>query len=82
VDTASLIDSILAAAAVLLIPYLLYRVARWARARTTGAYVLGVALAPVIAAGSVVDPDSRIVNEAKQEKKHEDDDAGDPPNAE
>ena len=77
-----LVDSVLAAVVVLLIPYLLYRVARWSRARTTGAYVLGVALAPVIAAGSAVDPDSRIVNEARQEKKHEEDDAGDPPNDE
>jgi hypothetical protein len=78
----SFISSLLAAVAVLLVPYLLYRVARWARARPTGAYVLGAALAPVIAAGSVVDPDSRIVNEAKQSKEHEEDDAGDPPNDE
>ena len=78
-DTESLVASVLAAAAVLLIPYLLYRVARWARARTTGAYVLGAALSPIIAAGSVVDPDSRVVNAAKQLKRQEDDDAGDPP---
>jgi hypothetical protein len=82
VDTTSFVASLLAAVAVLLIPYLLYRVARWARARTTGAYVLGVVLAPVIAAGSVVDPDSRIVNEAKQNKEREEDDSGDPPNDE
>jgi hypothetical protein len=80
VDVNSLVASVLAAVAVLLIPYLLYRVARWARARTTGAYVLGVALSPIIAAGSVVDPDSRVVNEAKQLKRQEEDDAGDPPN--
>ncbi len=79
-DADSLVTSVLAAAAVLLIPYLLYRVARWARARTTGAYVLGAALSPIIAAGSVVDPDSRVVNEAKQLKRQEEDDAGDPPN--
>lgn len=79
-DIASLVASLLAAVVALLIPYLLYRVARWARARTTGAYVLGAALAPIIAAGSVVDPDSRIVNEAKQNKEREEDDAGDPPN--
>jgi len=58
-DTDSLVASVLAAAGVLLIPYLLYRVARWARARATGAYVLAAALSPIIAAGSVVDPDSR-----------------------
>lgn len=79
-DIESFVASLVAAVAVLLVPYLLYRVARWARARTTGAYVLGAALAPIIAAGSVVDPDSRIVNEAKQSKEHEEDDAGDPPN--
>ena len=79
-DADSLVTSVLAAAAVLLIPYLLYRVARWARARTTGAYVLGAAPSPIIAAGSVVDPDSRVVNEAKQLKRQEEDDAGDPPN--
>jgi hypothetical protein len=76
----SLVASILAAIAVLLIPYLLYRVARWARAQSKGAYVLGVALSPIIAAGSVVDPDSRVVNEAKQLKRQEEGDAGDPPN--
>ena len=81
-DIASLVASLLAAVVALLIPYLLYRVARWARARTTGAYVLGAALAPIIAAGSVVDPDSRVVNEAKQNKEREEDDAGDPPNDE
>jgi len=82
VDNPSLLASLLAAVAVLLILYSLYRVARWAWARTTGAYVLGAALAPVIAAGSVVDPDSRIVNEAKQNKQREEDDASDPPNDE
>ncbi len=79
-DTESLVASVLAAVAVLLIPYLLFRVARWARARTTGAYVLAAALSPIIAAGSVVDPDSRVVNEAKQLKGQEENDAGDPPN--
>lgn len=79
-DIDSFVASLLAASAVLLSVYLLYRIARWARKRTTGAYVLGVALAPVIAAGSVVDPDSRIVNEAKQSNERNEDDAGDPPN--
>jgi hypothetical protein len=82
VDIEPFLASLLAAAAVCLIPYFLYRVARWARARTTGAYVLAVGLTPIIAAGSVVDPDSRVVNEAKQQKNREDDDAGDPPNDE
>jgi hypothetical protein len=80
VDSASLVASFLAAVTVVLVPYLLYRVARWARARPTGAYVLGIAFAPFGAAGNVVDPDFRIVNEAKQNKEREEDDAGDPPN--
>lgn len=60
--------------------YVLYRVARWARKRAKGAYVLGAVLAPFIAPGNVTDPDGRIVHQAKQHKKREEDDAGDPPN--
>lgn len=81
-DIESFVASFLAAIAVVLVLYLLYRLARWARARSRGAYVLGIALAPFGAAGNVVDPDFRIVNEAKQNKEHEEDDAGDPPNDE
>ena len=78
-DAASFVASLVAAIAVVLFPYLLYRVARWARAQSKGAYVLGIALAPFGAAGNVADPDFRIVNEAQQNKKREEDDAGDPP---
>ena len=78
-DVASFLASLLAAIAVVLVPYLLYRVARWARAQSKGAYVLGIALAP-FAAGNVADPDFRIVNEAQQNKKREEDDVGDPRN--
>jgi len=81
-NIASVVASLLAAVAVVLVPYVLYRAARWARTRPKGAYVLGVALAPFAAAGNVVDPDFRIVNEANQTKKREEDDAGDPPNDE
>ena len=81
-NAGSLVASILAAVAVVLIFYLLYRVAGWARTRAKGAYVLGIALAPFGAAGNVVDPDFRMVNEAKRDKQHEEDDAGDPPNDE
>ena len=81
-DVASFLASLLAAIAVVLVPYLLYRVARWARAQSKGAYVLGIALAPFGAVGNVADPDFRIVNEAQQNKKREEDDAGDPPNDE
>jgi hypothetical protein len=79
-DPESIVASLAAAVAVLLVPYLLYRMARWARARSTGAYVLGAVFAPFGAAGNVVDPDFRIVNEANQDKRHEEDDPGDPPN--
>ena len=65
-DAASFVASLVAAIAVVLFPYLLYRVARWARAQSKGAYVLGIALAPFGAAGNVADPDFRIVNEAQQ----------------
>ena len=54
--TASLVASFLAAVAVFLVLYLLYRVARWARSQPTGAYVLGVAVAPFIPTGNIVDP--------------------------
>jgi hypothetical protein len=62
-----------------LVVYLLYRLVVWARTRAKGAYVLGAALAPFFALGNVSDPDFRIVNEAKQDRKREEDDPGDPP---
>jgi len=79
----SLLTSVLiASVAVILVLYLLYRLLRWARTRSKGAYVLGAVLAPLGAAGNVSDPDFRIVNEAKQLRKREEDDNGDPPNEE
>ena len=57
-----------------------YRVVTWARRQSKGAYVIGAALAPFIGMGNVVDPDFRIVQEAKQLKKREEDDPGDPSN--
>ena len=59
-NVASLLASLLAAIAVVVVPYLLYRVALWARAQSKGAYVLGIALAPFGAVGNVADPDFRI----------------------
>jgi hypothetical protein len=53
----------------------------WARRRSKGAYIIGAALAPIIALGSVVDPTLRNVQEAKQLKNREDDEPGDPPDA-
>ena len=64
----------------ILLVYCLYRLVVWARTRAKGAYVLGAALAPFMGFGNVSDPDFRIVNEAKQHKKREEDDGGDPPN--
>lgn len=62
------------------LPYVLYRVVRWARTRAKGAYALGAVLLPLGAFGNVSDPDNRIVQEAKELKKREEDNAGDPPN--
>ena len=53
-------------------------VVHWARRRSRRAYVIGAVLAPFMT-GNVVDPDFRIVQEAKQLKKREEDDSGDPP---
>jgi len=57
---------------------LLYKIAIWARRRASGAYVLGAFLIPLGGMGNVSDPDFKIVNEAQQIKKKEEDDTGDP----
>ncbi len=44
--------------------------------------MLGAVLVPLGAVGNVGDPDFQIVNEAKQHKKREEDNPGDPPNDE
>jgi len=81
--TSTLTDALLAAGAVAIFfcsaILCLYRVVVWARRRAKSAYVIGAALAPLIALGKVTDPDFRIVQEAKQLKKRDEDDAGDPP---
>ena len=80
-DLATVVTGVvIAVTALFLVLYLLYRIARWARTRATGAYVLGALFAPLGAAGNVSDPDFRLVNEAKQRREHEEDDPGDPPN--
>ena len=53
----------------------------WARTRATGAYVFGALFSPFMGVGDAVDPDFRIVNETKRTKEKEEDDSGDPPNA-
>jgi hypothetical protein len=76
------VDVVLAVAVLAVILFCLYRVVGWARRRQKRAYVVGAALTPFMAAGHVVDPDFRIVHEAKQHKKREEDEPGDPPSDE
>jgi len=82
-STPTLADALLATGVVALFFCLvilgLYRVVVWARRRSKRAYVVGAVLAPLIALGKVTDPDFRVVQEAKQLKKREEDDSGDPP---
>jgi hypothetical protein len=40
---------------------------------------VGALFAPFMGLGSIVDPDFRIVNEAKRQKQREEDEPGDPP---
>lgn len=75
-------NAAMAIGVVFVIVLCLYRVVLWARRRAKRAYVIGAALAPFIALGNVSDPDFRIVNEAKQHKKREEDEPGDPPRLE
>ena len=74
-----IVDVVLTAAVLAVILFCLYRVVGWARRRQKRAYVVAAALTPFMAAGHVVDPDFRIVHEAKQHKKREEDEPGDPP---
>ena len=62
--------------------WFLRHVVVWARRRRKRAYVIGAALAPLMALGMVVDPDMRIIQEAKRLKKREEDNPGDPPASE
>ena len=86
-DAAStLTDSLLAAGTLIaflfLVSFCFYRIVQWARRQRKRAYVVGAAFAPFMALGKVTDPDFRIVQEAKQLKKREEDNPGDPPGAE
>src|SRR5262245_23642391 len=84
--TSTLTDALLAAGTVALFLcvaiWCLYRVVVWARQQKKRAFVIGAALAPLIALGMVVDPGMRIVQEAKRLKKREEDNPGDPPASE
>ena len=76
------IDVFMGVTLVALFLFVLYRIAVWAWKRARGAYALGAVLIPLGALGNVSDPDFQIVNEAKQQKKREEDNPGDPPNDE
>ena len=78
----ALMAAVMMAAVLGAVFFCLRRVLLWARKQNKRAYVIGAALAPFIALGNVVDPEFRIVNEAKQHKKREEDEPGDPPNDE
>jgi hypothetical protein len=62
-----------------LFAFILWRIARWARRRPTGAFVLGALIIPIGGMGNVSDPDFRMVNEAQRPKRQEEDDSGDSP---
>jgi len=85
-ETSTLTDALFAAGMVAIFfcgtIWCLYRIVVWARRRRKRAYVVGAALAPFIALGMVVDPEMRIVQEAKRLKKREEDNPGDPPASE
>jgi len=68
------IDAVVAITALGLVTYLFYRLMRWARGRTKGAHVLGAVLTEVT--------QGAVVYEAKQGKKRDEGNAGDPPNEE
>jgi len=73
---------LLAGGGLSLVIFPLYAIVLRARTRASGAYVLGAFLIPIGGMGNVSDPDFKIVNEAKQLKREEEDDTGDPPNSE
>lgn len=72
------VNVLLSAGVFALVIFVLWRVARWARSRPTGAYVLGALIVPIGGMGNVSDPDYKLVTEAKQLKRQEENDAGDP----
>ncbi len=65
-----------------ILSYCLYRALLWVRRRNKRARVIETLLTPFIVLGEVMDPTVRIVREAKQHKKQEEDNPGDPPNPE
>jgi len=78
-DLLSITVNVLISAGVFaLVIFGLWRIARWARSRPTGAYVLGALIVPIGGMGNVSDPDFKMVTEARQLKRQEENDSGDP----
>jgi hypothetical protein len=75
---ALLLQASVATAVLVLVPFLLYRIVKWARKRTKGAYALGAVILP-FGLGNVADPELRLVRQAQEQRKKEEDDSGDPP---
>jgi hypothetical protein len=74
-DVASAMSNVVVAViGLVLVAYLFYRLMRWARGRTRGAYVLGAVLTDVT--------QGAVIHEAKQGRKRKEGQAGDPPNEE
>lgn len=69
-----LTNALIAMAVLGVVAYLVSRLMRWARRRTRSAYVLGAVLTEVT--------QNAAVHEAKQGKKSEEGEDGDPPNEE
>lgn len=57
--------------------YLLYKIVVWTKLGNKGAFFLGAMLTPFFL-GNIQDPDFRAVEQAKQLKRQEEDDSGDP----
>jgi hypothetical protein len=72
--TSSAINAVVLVSALALVAFLIYRLMRWARGRTRGASILGAVLTEVTQGATVI--------EAKQGKKREEGNTGDPPNEE
>jgi hypothetical protein len=70
----NVVDVVLLASAVALVAFLLYRLVRWARGHSRGAEMLGAVLTEVT--------QGTAVYEAKQGKKRDEGNAGDPPHDE
>jgi hypothetical protein len=69
----------LAATSLGLFFYVLYRLARWAKKQSVGAFVLEAFIMP-FGLGNMTDPEFKAVQQAELNNKKEEDDPGDPVN--